>query len=774
MDSRKIAKSALSVVLALALVVTGITFFPRETMETVQATGDAAASYVWESVTYETKYAETAPVCGTEGYFFGGFYEEVETVMTPVENPAEGTTYQAKFVPADVLSVKCQVATGTNANTETTALRILTTADCFDYDEIGFDITFGTKTVSVQMDEVLDVIPVNTGIEAYTCSPNLFSLASNYFASVVIGNIPSTAYAEGFLIEPYWITANGTKVTGISRYMHIEDSYTGNGYINVPVYLNDDVEIGAGTTITINRKHYAGATSVAGNSSFWPYVDYEVGSLFTADELLIEGTDVNSGAITITVKDTVTETKKANGLLVNLRLKARYSLKELQSRNLFEMTGTTGTESVNVLDVLYRNLSAVGGSDRTWYNTTDRVFVIATAEELMGLEEVTKTYADLAGCTVKIVADLDLNSTWTANSTAPKNVWKPCSSLTGSIKTGFAGTLDGQNHTIRGLYTNVADTYSNVGLFGTLAGTVKNLTLDNCYFNGGTLAHAGAVAGTSAGTIENVKVQNSVVEGTKYTGGIVGKLDTNATISTTYCDATVTGHTTNSVGTGGIAGYAKDIDNVQISNCWYAGTLSGGRYVGGIVGTVQTSTVTISHCQNTGNVVVTATSGTPEIGGFIGFIGAGSSANRTITIEDSVNLSKLTTTANTMLQGSIFGQIYGDNDNVVINKTYGVSLFRINNANEASGWPRTGYNFTNGGKVTIDGTVIAKGYTSANYLSELDMRFARLPGQDNGTLPLTFGDGDDCYWVLNGGGYGGEPRLKSFVNMTFKRAGLEQ
>ena len=106
---RKTVKRTLAAALSLVLVLTGLAFYPKVEMDTVQAS-DAASTYVWEDLAYATKYAKKAPICQTEGYFFGGWYDSEGNV---VARPVAGTTYKAKFVPAEVLSVKCQVTANT-------------------------------------------------------------------------------------------------------------------------------------------------------------------------------------------------------------------------------------------------------------------------------------------------------------------------------------------------------------------------------------------------------------------------------------------------------------------------------------------------------------------------------------------------------------------------------------------------------------------------------------------------------------------------------------
>ena len=103
-----------------------------------------------------------------------------------------------------------------------------------------------------------------------------------------------------------------------------------------------------------------------------------------------------------------------------------------------------------------------------WYNETDAVLTIRTADELRELAKaVNEGLDDFAGRTLLLDSDLDIS--------ADKN-WTPIGDA--AVSTGFAGSFDGQDHTVSGLrLTDKAP--SAFGLFGILTGEakVKNLYL---------------------------------------------------------------------------------------------------------------------------------------------------------------------------------------------------------------------------------------------------------------------------------------------------------
>ena len=113
--------------------------------------------------------------------------------------------------------------------------------------------------------------------------------------------------------------------------------------------------------------------------------------------------------------------------------------------------------------------------------------------------------------------------------------------------TSFSGNLNGQGHTISGLFINRLS-IQNIGLIGFLA---------------------------AGGTVSNVGVIGATITGWEIVGGIVG---TNyGTVSNVYSSGSVTA---TSAGAGGLIGY-----NFQtVSNGYSSSTVSGPLYVGGAIG----------------------------------------------------------------------------------------------------------------------------------------------------------------------------------------------
>ena len=143
----------------------------------------------------------------------------------------------------------------------------------------------------------------------------------------------------------------------------------------------------------------------------------------------------------------------------------------------------------------------------------------------------------------------------------------------------FTGSLDGQGHTITGLYINRSST-DYVGLFG--------------YIDTG-------------GSVSNTSLTGIDVEGRWYVGGLVGYNYDGAIIN---CHAT--GNVSGDWYVGGLVGENRG----AISNCYATGSVSGDDYVGGLVGgngDWESSGGAITNCHATGSV-----SGDGHIGGLVG------------------------------------------------------------------------------------------------------------------------------------------------------------
>ncbi len=169
-----------------------------------------------------------------------------------------------------------------------------------------------------------------------------------------------------------------------------------------------------------------------------------------------------------------------------------------------------------------------------------------------------------AGKTFKLTADIDLNPGYTgAANTRPGNIWY------GLLN--FAGTLDGQGHTIKGLYNDAmygTGFYDEMGLATTLAatGTIKNVTLEGTFIaDSETDKLTDGVAGVKAdgATVTNVVTTNlvcAVGDPDDYTQGADETTAPDTTVSDTTTAADTTAADTTAADTTAAGTTAADTD----------------------------------------------------------------------------------------------------------------------------------------------------------------------------------------------------------------------
>ena len=158
----------------------------------------------------------------------------------------------------------------------------------------------------------------------------------------------------------------------------------------------------------------------------------------------------------------------------------------------------------------------VGETGVPWDGTTAKDFacgagtklspyIILTAEQLAYLSFVVNASdKDYMGKYFKLGADIKLNKgdiidekgALVGDSTK-LHKWTPI----GNSSVGFDGTLDGDDHTVSGMFVNTTSTHN--GLFGNSSGTIENLTVENSWVYGGKFT--AGVVGRSIGSVLNVK-----------------------------------------------------------------------------------------------------------------------------------------------------------------------------------------------------------------------------------------------------------------------------
>ena len=175
------------------------------------------------------------------------------------------------------------------------------------------------------------------------------------------------------------------------------------------------------------------------------------------------------------------------------------------------------------------------------------VIGIAYPEDLLALMDIVNSSANVRALTKDTVyylaSDIDMNPYWVAETIVDEGElyvpFAPSETCEGFLE--FYGIFDGNGHTISGLYilNNDVISYDSIGFFGDLHGSVKDLTLENCFICGkadsGDIfseVSIGALAGRLIGdelTIENISVKSAYIvfesDTCPYMGGVIGMVD---------------------------------------------------------------------------------------------------------------------------------------------------------------------------------------------------------------------------------------------------------
>lgn len=242
---------------------------------------------------------------------------------------------------------------------------------------------------------------------------------------------------------------------------------------------------------------------------------------------------------------------------------------------------------------------------------------VKTVEDLETFAAIVNGGNSYAGKTVTLADNLDLSETYGEES---GKSWTPIGADNAGGLKSFAGTFDGQEHTISGLYIDESDGIA-LGLFGDVSGTVKNLTVTG-EINGSSVV--GGIAASCDGAITNCH-SDVTINAQREAGGIVGTLANGGVIS--LCENTGNIKISNKeTYAGGIAGH-----NIEgtIKDCSNSGKIENGtdgfrNRLGGIAGFLDNGTIESST--NTGEVISNATDASYTgdttqnyVGGIVGY-----------------------------------------------------------------------------------------------------------------------------------------------------------
>ena len=237
-------KKILAGFLTLVLAISGVMIMPNNTEAAEQTSVYYDEQGTYKMSDYWSESNKKVPVL--DGYVFGGwFVKESDNKYTPLRqtnltnDSVKSISAIAKFVPADVLSVKTQLATETTSGTTKAFLRLLSTTDASNYQKVGFEYQLGSRAVAdKEMTKIYSAIKPSKNSDEILYPSTSFAEASKYFIAVDINNITESSFASIVYARAYWVTMDGTKVMGLARNNRVEDKQ--NDYTSASVTLLTD------------------------------------------------------------------------------------------------------------------------------------------------------------------------------------------------------------------------------------------------------------------------------------------------------------------------------------------------------------------------------------------------------------------------------------------------------------------------------------------------------------------------------------------------------
>lgn len=245
------------------------------------------------------------------------------------------------------------------------------------------------------------------------------------------------------------------------------------------------------------------------------------------------------------------------------------------------------------------------------------------------VEEATSKHLNI---NARLTSDISLHNPKNSGATE----WTPIGETSGTGTNAFAGTFDGQGHTISDLsITTLPSGAVRTGLFGTTyGGVVKDFTIKGSITlsagnKGDNSGIGGAIGATKYGTAVSgvtsyVNISNTSANALVHVGGVVGELYSSTAKQCLYFGSINLQNASDSIG--GVVGY---INNSEIGYCANLGTVktaTAGAYVGGVLGYLNNPSGKIHNCYNYGSV---KNGGGNYCGAIIGWLRGGTASNLT-------------------------------------------------------------------------------------------------------------------------------------------------
>lgn len=205
-------------------------------------------------------------------------------------------------------------------------------------------------------------------------------------------------------------------------------------------------------------------------------------------------------------------------------------------------------------------------ADTSWYQESENVYDISTAEQLAGLSKLVEEGNSFAGKTINLINDIDLDG----------HLWDP---IGFNHNFPFSGNVEGNHHVLSNLWITGLNR-SFIGLFGqSVEASYKNINLDTANIDDTGSDSGSLVANLYTSTMDNCHAYNIEM---KILGANIGGMVGGVLVDGWARNSSFSGNVT---GTNQVGGFTGSIwDKSEVSECYVEGNVTGAYIVGGLVG----------------------------------------------------------------------------------------------------------------------------------------------------------------------------------------------
>lgn len=267
-----------------------------------------------------SEYRNAGTYPSKEGYVFAGWYQD-SSHETPVIGNTPSNGAYAKFVNEKVLTILFQLKNEATSQSATTDLRLITSVDSVLYQQVGFKLQVegNSNESEITSQTVYKTIASYSDDKQQKYQPkDVFDETdSEYFVTKVLTGIKNSSFKKEISFKPFWVTMDGTQVTGTERTIKLFDAvpFVANplGFIagqhDAPVTTVEKTTFGGEEVIKANFRKVLFQDVIDANNDKGEFFDSE----YTHVQFDVYLESVNAEKIMVNTSQASLESAYANG-----------------------------------------------------------------------------------------------------------------------------------------------------------------------------------------------------------------------------------------------------------------------------------------------------------------------------------------------------------------------------------------------------------------------------------------------------------------------------